>query len=880
MRNFTDLKAACGISSLWTTLFKDPAIYLIFLFFTALLVSSNTFAQAVSTGTVPVTPPTGQFAIDGNLKANTPTGGIGDWLPGTGGSGGAVLNATGAPLVAATTFHSVDLFTSGDDIFNGGLKKNDNPNFMTWKNGNPSPAKCDINNLLMHVGDDPTGDTWIILSGDRESTSGNSFISIALLQKMLTKNNNGTFTSLAPNSTGGRSVGDVQISAEFTGGGVNPNLYLEEWKLSGGVYQWVSIAVPANSAFGSTNSDVLTDVPYDAFTSNSYTINSFIEVAFNISAIYRSTSTPCVGSIASMFVMTKSSQAVNADLTDFVTPLQVNLDINVGPPTASGANYCVGQTIANISASGDAGATFNWYTALDANGKPSGTPTAGATYTPSINNTVPGTYNFYVTQLLKGCESQPTTVTIVVNALPIVYTLSGNSICASAPNTGVITLSNSQAGVSYQLKKVSDNSNVQSAQNGTGSQLTWSTLPAGVSYYVLATGAAPTNCTSTTGNASVTEVANPAVYILSGNSICTSAPNTGVITLSNSQAGVSYQLKKVSDNSNVQSAQNGTGSQLTWSTLPAGVSYYVLATGAGPTSCTSTTASASVTGVDNPAIYTLSGNAICSSAPNTGVLTLSNSQVGVSYQLKKVSDNSNEQAPQNGTGSQLTWSSISASVSYYVVATGAAPTNCTSTTGNASVSLSPNPPAPIVAIVNPTCSTSTGTVTVTTPVGSNYEYSYNGAGYQSSPGPFVFAAGAGYSITVRDKTTLCVSDAASCAAEVNNVSNSVKTEAIRSQAESSETYKAVIESQTKVQAAPNPYTDKVKFILESAVSGQASLEIYNMMGQKIQTVFQGYIQAGKSQIKEYNIPKAQRANLVYIFTVGNQKVTGKLIGLH
>ena len=71
------------------------------------------------------------------------------------------------------------------------------------------------------------------------------------------------------------------------------------------------------------------------------------------------------------------------------------------------------------------------------------------------------------------------------------------------------------------MKKASDNSAVQSAKSGTdGSSLEWTGLAAGVNYYVMATGAAPTSCTSTTDNASVTEVASPTAYTLSGNSIC------------------------------------------------------------------------------------------------------------------------------------------------------------------------------------------------------------------------------------------------------------------------------------------------------------------------------------------------------------------------
>jgi len=61
-----------------------------------------TNALAVSPGTAPVNPPTGGFAIEGNLQANVSlTGtndGIGDWLPGVAGAGGNVLNAAGTPL--------------------------------------------------------------------------------------------------------------------------------------------------------------------------------------------------------------------------------------------------------------------------------------------------------------------------------------------------------------------------------------------------------------------------------------------------------------------------------------------------------------------------------------------------------------------------------------------------------------------------------------------------------------------------------------------------------------------------------------------------------------------------------------------------------------
>ena len=80
-----------------------------------------------------------------------------------------------------------------------------------------------------------------------------------------------------------------------------------------------------------------------------------------------------------------------------------------------------------------------------------------------------------------------------------------------------------------------------------------------------------------------------------------------------------------------------------------------------------------------------------------------------------------------------------------------------------------------------------------------------------------------------------------------------------------------------VSTYPNPYTDNVKFVIESPVTGHGTLEVYNSLGQKIQTVYQGMVFAGRSQTIEYKVPVANRTNLIYIFRVGGQQATGKLI---
>jgi hypothetical protein len=570
---------------------------LVLLVFTFIFTNKTIAQISVGTGTAPTSKPNG-FEIDGNLVAGT----AGDWLGSS--ATNSVLTATGAPRSNDSTFHLTDGFTGGDNVFAGGMKKNTNLNNWGFKAGNPSPSKCDINNFLLHISKAPNGHIWITLSGDRESVNGNSFISISLHQDTITLNNTTKkFQSPAPNSTGGRTEGDVSISAEFTGGGTNPNLYLEEWKSVGGVYQWADIdltGIAGTVAYGRTNADILTGVPYDVFgqTPDQYQINSFIEVSFDITEIYKNSSTPCVGAIKSILVLTKSSQSVTADLADFVTPLGVSLNISVGKPSAPDKQYCVGQTtLDSTTATGVAGATFQWYTGYS-NGTLSGLFDNNNILNTdeAVDQSTIHKDTFFIAQTLEGCQSDPDTVVIDI-----------------------------------------------------------------------------------------------------------------------------------------------TG---------------------GPT-------------------------------------------------------------------------------------------------------------APTLSVTNPTCSTSKGSVTVTAPTGSDYKYSFNDGSFGTSAGPFEFNAGAGYKVEVQQLSTGCVSDPTSCDAEVTPLASNSTLEPIDQ--------RAVLGSKTRIKAVPNPFDQKVRFTMESYVSGIGSLEIYNMMGQRLSVVYQGYIEAGRPLVKEFTVPGLQSAALVYVFRVGNERVTGKLI---
>jgi|GEM_PF-3327710 len=87
------------------------------------------------------------------------------------------------------------------------------------------------------------------------------------------------------------------------------------------------------------------------------------------------------------------------------------------------------------------------------------------------------------------------------------------------------------------------------------------------------------------------------------------------------------------------------------------------------------------------------------------------------------------------------------------------------------------------------------------------------------------------------------------------------------------------EGSLNVTASPNPFNDRIRFNIQSDFSGQGTLDVYNTIGAKIKTVFQGPVVAGQNQTVEFAVPPTQRVNLIYVMTVGNRQVTGKLINI-
>jgi hypothetical protein len=81
-----------------------------------------------------------------------------------------------------------------------------------------------------------------------------------------------------------------------------------------------------------------------------------------------------------------------------------------------------------------------------------------------------------------------------------------------------------------------------------------------------------------------------------------------------------------------------------------------------------------------------------------------------------------------------------------------------------------------------------------------------------------------------------------------------------------------------VSAYPNPFKDKVIFNITAQQSSSCVIEIYNMVGQRVQTLSQDNLEAGRMHVVEFKIPKTLlNGNYFYVVKAGHQRVSGKLI---
>jgi len=432
------------------------------------------------------------------------------------------------------------------------------------------------------------------------------------------------------------------------------------------------------------------------------------------------------------------------------------------------------------------------------------------------------------------------TITISISPESQIYAVQGSNFCQSAPNTGTVKLMSSYPGVSYQLKNAADNSDVQAPQIGNGAALTWSGLAAG-SYYVYGTGLAPTYCTSQTAMVTVRMFDCSVFYTLTQGYY--GGKNGKSCIGSNPVNTIKYLLGSVdlvtgSTNSVTVPATNEGATKLN-QTMPGGNTPNALPVG----NCT-ITAGCFV----SPTYLTQQGrinNILLSQTItlglnvrwNSGELLLFPIKNGylTTQKMKGCGENAVlVEVCESGTISSIL---MNANVVNYLGA-------------NATV-------ADLLQLANDVLG---GTKTP----GVNGVPSYADVSDAVDCINKSFDEGRRF-LNYFDTKQTCEMLFPTPSLPAGTTTTTLIVSANRESTEP-----------VKVSAFPNPFSDNINFQIETKQSGQGVLEVYNMTGQKIKTVFSGYLNAGKQQFS-MSVPPGQNIALFYVFRMGNQRASGKLL---
>ncbi|MCW3120595.1 MAG: Conserved repeat domain protein [Flavipsychrobacter sp.] len=352
------------------------------------------------------------------------------------------------------------------------------------------------------------------------------------------------------------------------------------------------------------------------------------------------------------------------------------------------------------------------------------------------------------------------TMTLTVDPLPAVYSVTGGgSHCLSG--TGVhIGLSGSSTGVNYQLWL--GGSAVGAPISGSGSPIDFGIIAPSGTYTVVATNPV-TGCSSNmTGSAIITIIPGPTGYtVTGGGSFCPGG--TGVhVGLSSSDPGISYQLFIGGSPGAILA---GTGIALDFGLQTTIATYTIVATDP-VTGCTTTmTGTAIVSNYPLPTPYTVSGGgSMCVGAPGLHIY-LSNSDIGIDYQL--YCGGTPIGAVMVGTGAMLDFGIQTSGCTYTVIATSVA-TGCTnSMTGSAVITVNPLPAIYTVTGGGAHCMSGPGVhigLSGST-TGVNYQLWFGGTAIGSPVAgtgiaiDFGLIMGAGtYTVIATDATTGCISN--------------------------------------------------------------------------------------------------------------------------
>jgi hypothetical protein len=633
---------------------------------------------AAQNKTISVAKPVGGFHINGKPRADST---VGDWIKGSNNTlGSFVIKQEGTswlPVDPSTTkFHQEAFNGNGDLILSGKTDANPNTGWK-WSTGKAT-AKCDIGSGLFHVGlaPDPSNaakkQTWAFIAGDRLTTNGTSYIDFQFMQGIMKRVGTGTTGTFeytqadgTPAPDGGRIVGDFVLSMAYSNGGSHANVLLYIWKKTG-VNSWgfVKQDIASHQAnFAALTHTTAIDADYVragfGSAAGKYNAYQFVEAAVNVSGLLEAVD-PCLSIvIKSLMIVTKQSDAFNAELADFMDPQQIE-DLALGKPqvAAPPAHNCQAGEL-QLKLTNDEylqNQYINW-----TSGNGADIVFKNTTGLVDIANSKPGTYTFtYNPPSVPGyqCTQASDPITFSIRALPLDVDATGSTTCST---NGSITIATPELNTKYSLKL---GENIIGQKTATTNQpLVWSELAAGT-YEILA----QKDYTNPAGSCNITLSDKPVVTI-NANPTCTIAGDASVVegtTTTYSVGDAASYSWSVEGDATIPGSKTGKTVDVVANSGSGSFTLSVTITAAN--SCTSTCTKV-VTVLDKPEAFTISALPYCAGDPALGKINLTSSENGVSYQLYDASDDTPVQNAKAGNAGALQWTGVAGTKNYYVIAT-------------------------------------------------------------------------------------------------------------------------------------------------------------------------------------------------------------------
>ncbi|TRZ73704.1 MAG: PKD domain-containing protein [Bacteroidetes bacterium] len=375
---------------------------------------------------------------------------------------------------------------------------------------------------------------------------------------------------------------------------------------------------------------------------------------------------------------------------------QMQVIVNGNPlSVVAGVNnstICEGSP-AQLSATGSGGSgtyTYTW------NCNPAGSPPWSST---QQNPTVtPSITTLYTVTIHDGYNDASASVTVIVNPLPMIYTVTGGGSYCSGGLGVAVGLSSSDVGVDYQLYHNGASSGA--AVPGTGASISFGDQSAAGSYTVKATRVS-TGCENTmTGAVMVTILPLPEAYSMTGGGTYPFGGIGVIVGLTNSQIGINYRLIHNTDTLTPPPGIAGTGS-------PMNFGYQTLAgdyTAVGKNAVTGCLKEmlGSVLVIINPypgLFNVFGGGTICLHDPGK-IIGLDGSEIGIRYVLRH---NGDSIAGYSATGDTLFFGSFTTAGVYTVKGVNIATGLSKIMNGSATIIVNPLPIAYVMGIYGDNC---------------------------------------------------------------------------------------------------------------------------------------------------------------------------------